>query len=120
MDSKFDKEFLKLKCIIEDNFNLKEFKEMEKMLSKNKQVEELITQIKILQKKIIFLETINKTSTIAELENKILEIKSKLENIPIYNQYKEKKHFLNKELININDYINEQLNKQIGLDIEEE
>ncbi|MBF0713439.1 YlbF family regulator, partial [Gemella sp. GH3] len=95
----------KLNIILSQEFNLTEFKNIEQKLEKNKNVIEKIDRIKNLQKRSVFFEATKKYNLVVSLEKEIEEIYKELEKIPIYLQYIQRKEFLEKELINISEYM---------------
>lgn len=115
----FDKQLSELNNILSREFDLKTFKSIEQKLEKNKIVIERIRKIKELQKKIVFFESTEKYDLVTSLDEEIKEIYSELEKIPIYIQYIQRKEFLEKELINISNYMEEKINKKIEQDKED-
>lgn len=119
MDKNIRDTIKQLKELLETEYKLKEFRNVESMLQKNKVINEKISEIKKLQKKSVFLETIKKGTSQKNVDNKVISLFRELEEIPLYYQYKNKKEQLDIELFNIIDYLTLKINEELILSKEE-
>lgn len=119
MDNNIRDTIKQLNELLETEYKLKEFHNVESMLQKNKVINEKISEIKKLQKKSVFLETIKKGSSQKNVDNKVIALFRELEEIPLYYQYKNKKEQLDIELFNIIDYLTMKINEELILSKEE-
>ena len=119
MDKNIRDTIKQLNELLETDYKLKEFRNVESMLQKNKVINEKISEIKKLQKKSVFLETIKKGTSQKNVDNKVISLFRELEEIPLYYQYKNKKEQLDIELFNIIDYLTLKINEELILSKEE-